>query len=77
MLITNEFTFFCCGNVELDYESVPKDYQNMVSNSFAALLQCEEEKTPNEFWSKGKEINLMLQKENHPQKEEKEISLDI
>ena len=63
--------------LRLDYKSVPEDCQNLVSNSFAALLRCEEEKTPNEFWSKGKEIILDAAKKTIPQKEEKEIFLDI
>ena len=69
--------------LRLDYESVPEDYQNLVSNSSAAPLQCEEEKTSNKFWSKGKtsnkfwskgkEIILDAAKKTIPQKKKKKF----
>ena len=47
---------------KLDYTSIDNEYRIKISNSFESLLQCEEEKSPNELWEEGKDIFLKVAK---------------
>ena len=49
--------------LRLDYKTLDNSYRIAVSNKFELLNQCEDDKTPNELWEKGKELLLSAAKE--------------
>ena len=50
--------------MRLDCKSLLEEYQITNTNKFEALLQCDEEKTPEELWKIGKEIITNADKES-------------
>ena len=44
--------------IRFDHQFINTNYSINVSNSFETLLQCEDEKTPNELWKEGQNIFL-------------------
>ena len=49
--------------LRLDYKTLDNSYRIAVSNKFELLNQCEDDKTLNELWEKGKELLLSAAKE--------------
>jgi len=48
--------------LRFDYTTISDDYKVEISNRFESLLQCDDEKTPNELWEEGKSIILSAAK---------------
>ena len=40
--------------LRFDYTTISDGYRVEISNRFESLLQCDDEKTPNELWEEGK-----------------------
>ena len=48
--------------LQFDYTTVSDDYKVEISNRVESLLQCDDEKPPNELWKEGKSIILSTAK---------------
>ena len=48
--------------LRFDYTTISDDYRVEISNRFESLLQCNDERTPNELWEEGKNIILSAAK---------------
>ena len=46
-----------------DYQTLDNNYKVKISHRFEALLQCDEERTPNELWKEGQGIMLSVAEE--------------
>ena len=57
--------------IRFDYQSINTNYTINVSNSFETLLQCEDEKTPNELWKEGQNVFLKCAEESISKKRTK------
>ncbi|XP_063593072.1 uncharacterized protein LOC134770132 [Penaeus indicus] len=57
--------------LRFDYSTMNEKYRVEISNRFAALLECEEEQTPNELWGNGKEIILSATETNIERRKKK------
>ena len=44
--------------LKFDYATISDDYRIEISNRSESLLQCDDEKTPNELWEEGKNMIL-------------------
>ena len=57
--------------LRFDYTTISDDYKVEISNRFESLLQCDDEKTPNELWEEGKNIILSSAKGHVPRQRKK------
>ncbi|XP_042885955.1 craniofacial development protein 2-like [Penaeus japonicus] len=57
--------------IRFNYNTLDNNYSVKISNSFEALLQCEDEKNPNELWNEGKDIFLKVAEETITKKTNK------
>ncbi|XP_042864337.1 uncharacterized protein LOC122248391 [Penaeus japonicus] len=57
--------------IRFNYNTLDNNYSVKISNSFEALLQCEDEKKPNELWNEGKHIFLKVAEETITKKTNK------
>ena len=57
--------------LRFDYTTISDDYRFGMSNRFESLLQCDDEKTPNELWEGGKNIILSAAKGHIPRRRKK------
>ena len=55
----------------VDYQTLDNNYKVKISNRFEALLQCDEERTPNELWKEGQDIMLSVAEETICSKKKK------
>ena len=54
-----------------DYQTLDNNYKIKISNRFEALLQCDEERTPDDFWKEGQDIMLSVAEETICKKKKK------
>ena len=57
--------------LRFDYMTISDDYRVEISNRFESLLQCDDDKTPNELWEEGKNIILSAAKGHIPRRRKK------
>ena len=54
-----------------DYQALDNNYKIKISNRFEAVLQCDEERTPDELWKEGQDIMLSVAEETVCKKKKK------